>query len=104
VFVIQALPKREPGSHKGSRSNVLRSRIRLRLSGMTVAAIRRRCRQTPDSRQRASELALDHLGFILRQAQDEASTGLWFETAFGLLTMRVARFRRLSSHGELVET
>ena len=43
------------------------------------------------------------LGFILRQAQDEASTGSWFETAFGLLTMRCERFSNVKPHGELVE-
>jgi len=36
--------KSEPGSHKGRRFNALRSRIRLRLSGMT--AIRWRFQQT----------------------------------------------------------
>ncbi len=37
--------KREPGSQKDKRFNLLRSRIRLRLSGMTVV-IRWRARQT----------------------------------------------------------
>ena len=46
-----------------------------------------------------------NLGFILRQAQDEASAGSWFETAFGLLTMRLRVFNglvlmvSLSNHG-----
>ncbi len=38
--------KREPGSQKDRRFNLLRSRIRLRLSGKTAAAIRWRVRQT----------------------------------------------------------
>jgi len=39
--------KREPGSHKGRPSNVLRSRIRLRLSGMTAAVLPSRKRGSP---------------------------------------------------------
>jgi hypothetical protein len=37
-----------------------------------------------------------NLGFILRQAQDGASAGSWFETAFGLLTMRSRVFNGLA--------
>ena len=50
--------KREPGSHKGRRFNVLRSRIRLRLSGMTAAIWRtlltRRASDVLPSRKRGS--------------------------------------------------
>jgi len=35
-------------------------------------------------------------GFILRQAQDQISTSSWFETAFGLLTMRSRVFNGLN--------
>jgi general secretion pathway protein G len=50
--------KREPGSHKGRRLNLLRSRIRLRLSGMTAAIWRtlltRRASPVLPSRKRGS--------------------------------------------------
>ena len=44
-FVIPQAACGYPGSHKCRRSNALRSRIRLRLSGMTTTAIRCRERQ-----------------------------------------------------------
>ncbi len=45
--------KREPGSQKGRRFNLLRSRIRLCPSGTTAAAFRWRVRQTLLSRRKA---------------------------------------------------